>query len=86
MYAVNLADLTAVDAIVSQMLIAPVLSKTVVNAETDGAGAYTVDTSACVLDCDEERAKAIIHISRKRYKRHALRFYHSTTGNSWKRI
>jgi hypothetical protein len=39
------------------------------------------------LECDEERATAIVEIIRKRFKKHELRCYRSKTGKGgWKRV
>jgi len=80
-YSINIADLTK-DGIVAQFLIAPVVPhKQVVNAEKG-----YLDGGAVLLECEEERAKAIVSIIRGKYHRNLLRCYESKTGKSWVRI
>lgn len=82
-YAVNIGDLLSADFVV-KMLIQPVLEVgegTAVNAEP---GKF--DGMSARFTCDAERAIAIIETIRLKVKRHELRFYESSTGNSWKRI
>lgn len=84
-YAINLADWVGHKtdiglAILLQAVIEP--GQDVVETERgkfDGMG--------MILQCDEERAGAIVEFIRKRYKRHELRCYRSRTGQGgWKRL
>lgn len=80
-YAINICDCMGKD-LIFQMLIDPVTSnKRRVTAEKD-----KMDGQALVLECDNERAEAIIDVIRLRFKKHQLRMYVSRTGNSWIRI
>lgn len=84
MYAVNMLDwLSFKDDIGISILLHPVTdARETVECEkgrTDGTG--------ICLECDDERAAAIVEIARKKYKRHELRFYRSKTGKGgWKRV
>lgn len=83
MYAVNIGDMLKPEAmsLPVQMLILPVRSQQIVNAEPGN-----MDGSAFVMSCDDERGQAIVDILRKKIERHELRCYYSSTGNSWKRV
>jgi len=84
MYAINLASLHAhCDTLALKMLVGPVLGDEPKTVECERG---KMDGMGIVLDCDDERAEAIIYVIRKKYKRNELRCYHSTTGNSWNRI
>ena len=79
-YAVNVADLTK-HRFVAQWILAPVvLGRVVVDVEPgrfDGAG--------ILLECDEERAQAIVDVIRTKLKKHQLRCCKKEKG-SWKRV
>jgi len=78
-YAINLADLMYPDrTLMAQILIAPV-SREVVRLSKD-----ELDSEAVILNCDEERAQAIVDVIRLKYKRHELRCYVKDKG--WKAI
>ena len=83
-YAVNLADLSNTEVgrdFCLGMLLKPVLGTRPVEAEK------RFDGHAVLLECDEERAAAIVEVARKHYKRWQLRFYRSKTGNGgWRRV
>ena len=80
MFAVNIEDLTT-DKTLAQFLFAPVLgSRQIVNAEKG-----MVDGSAVVLDCDDERAKGMIWLVRRKYSKNLFRIYESKNGKTWKR-
>ena len=83
MYAVNVADWHDYrDDVGLKVLLQPVIpGRQMVIAEKDRA-----DGMALVLECDDERASAIVALIRKRYEKHALRCYWSKTGNSWRRV
>lgn len=86
MYAINLADWHKhrLDYGIQILLLAVIDDDSrVVECERrrpDGVGV--------VLDCDDERAAAIVTIVRQRLKKHQLRFYKnkSQSGKSWKRV
>lgn len=84
-YAVNVADWTACrDDFGLRILLGNVVDADrpmLVDAEPG-----RVDAPAVVLDCEEERAEAIVDVIREKYERHELRCYKSTTGRSWRRI
>lgn len=62
-------------------LVAPVAgARIVIEAELN-----RIDSSALVLDCDEERARAIIGIIRLHYRSHEQRCY-VVTGKRGKRL
>lgn len=72
-YSVNVTDMSK-DNILSTFMIAPVTqSKILVTVEKG-----RVDGTAVVLDCPEERAKAIIEIIRKKYGKNEFRCYAGT--------
>lgn len=78
-YAVNIADLTK-DLIISRFLIADVVpNRIIVDAEKG-----RLDGGAILLECEGEKARAIIDIVRKKYQKHDFRFYEK--GTTWKRI
>lgn len=69
-YSINVTDMSK-DDILSQFMIAPVIkSRTLYNAEPK-----RVDGIAVVLECPEERAKAIIEVIRKKYGKNEFRCY-----------
>ena len=80
MIAVNISDCNK-DFIVSTFLLKPVLSNKIVNAEKD-----RIDGDALVLNCDDEKAKTIVEIVRKKYSKNLFRFYQSNRGKAWKRL
>ena len=70
MYSINVADMSK-DPITSQFLIAPVIrSRQIVDNEP---GRF--DGGAVVLECDDERAKAIIDVIRMKYGKNEFRCY-----------
>lgn len=79
-YAVNLADLTRMPPIVSSLLIGPVRGE-VLNIDK-----RKVDATIVELDCDAERAEAIVAVIRVRYNRNELRCYKRGKRGGWKRI
>ncbi len=85
-YAVNLADLTGqLDPVIAGALIAPVAPNKVLlnNVEPEG---YIADVGL-LLECDEDRAEAIVEVIRRKYQKHELRCYYSKTGRgSWRRV
>lgn len=69
-YSINIADLTK-DAILGPILIAPVTpNRTIIDAEPG-----RMDGMAILLECDEERAKAIIDVIRIKHEKHDIRCY-----------
>jgi hypothetical protein len=69
-YSINVMDLTK-DDILSTFMIAPVIpSRQIINVEPG-----RVDGHAVVLECPEERAKAIIEVIRKNYGKNEFRCY-----------
>jgi len=70
MIAVNIADCTK-DSIISEFLLGPVIK----SGKTVEAERGKLDGGAVVLECDDDRAKAIVEIVRK-----------SKNGKNWKRI
>ncbi len=67
---VNVMDMTK-DDILSTFMIAPVIrSKILIDAERG-----RVDGTAVLLDCPEERARAIIAVIRQKYGKNELRCY-----------
>ena len=84
MYAVNLGDWVAQkDNFAVAILLQPVIGRQdVVEAEP-----RRIDGTAVVLDCDDERAAAIVSIIRLKFQKYQFRCYHSNTGRGgWKRI
>lgn len=82
-YAINLADLLArKNELPLMLLVRPVISET---SEKVQVNQDAMDSTAVILDCDEERAKAICDLIRDKYKRHHLRLYRSR-HTSWERI
>jgi hypothetical protein len=87
-YAINIADLTKYrdDYVLMTVLLGPVLNRDPERIVWVG-GAERVDEIGVRLECDEERAVAIVEIIRMRLKRYELRIYHSRTGKGgWKRV
>ena len=79
-YAVNVTDMTK-DTILSQFLLGPVLQgRQIIEAEK------SLDGQAVLLECDCQRAQAIVNLIRTRYGKNLFRFYTSKTGKAWKRV
>jgi hypothetical protein len=69
-YSVNVMDMTK-DDILSTFMIAPVIrSRQTIEVEKGRIDGYAV-----VLDCPEERAKAIIEVIRMKYGKNEFRCY-----------
>jgi len=69
-YSVNVMDLTK-DDILSQFMVAPVIqSRQIINVEKKRVGGHAV-----ILDCDEQRALAIIAVIRMKYGKNEFRCY-----------
>jgi len=88
MNAVNVADLAAAAGaqgtatnLVMRILIAPVTESRIVVVAERGK----VAGDAIVLECDDERAEAIVEIIRKKYKKHELRCYRGKS-KTWRRV
>lgn len=79
-YAVNLADLTRMPPVCSAILIGPV------RGEVQNINKRRIDATIVELDCDEERAEAIVGVIRVRYNRNELRCYKRGARGGWKRI
>ena len=82
-YAVNLGDLVRPEnRIVASAMIAPVQGGTV---EVDR---QRVDGVAVLLNCDDERAQAIVDVIRLKRRKHELRCYvrKTDTAKTWKSI
>ena len=84
-YAVNVADLTQGNVFVIGILLGEVCSNQVkVEAEKGQLDGY-----ALLLECEEERAKAVCEVLRRAFKRQGLRkprVYESKTGTGWKKV
>ena len=86
-YAVNVAAITQPGtSLWLSLLLAPVTEgrRLVYNVEQEGS----IDNVGIVLECDEERAEAIVQVIRLKFpKPYQLRCYYSKTGNGgWKRV
>jgi len=69
-YSVNVMDMTK-DNILSTFMIAPVIrSRQIIEAEKG-----RIDGMAVILDCPEERARAIIEVIRSKYGKNEFRCY-----------
>jgi len=69
-YSVNVMDMTK-DDILSTFMIAPVIrSRQIIEAEKG-----RIDGMAVILDCPEERARAIIEVIRSKYGKNEFRCY-----------
>ena len=69
-YSVNVMDMTK-DDILSTFMIAPVIrSKQIIETEKG-----RIDGMAVILDCPEERARAIIEVIRRKYGKNEFRCY-----------
>ncbi len=79
-YAVNLADLTRMPPICATFLIGPV------RGEVSDIDKRRVDATVVELDCNAERAEAIVAVIRVRYDRNELRCYRRGRRGGWKRI
>ena len=68
---INVADLSSVNDPVLPMLLYPVIKgRTIINAEPK-----RIDGHAVLLDCDRERALAIVSVIRMRYGKNKIRIY-----------
>ncbi len=85
-YAVNLADLSTFKQrgdIGVEFLVVPVIQ----SGLTVEINKRRVDGVAVILDCDEERAEAVVAVLRKKLARNVLRCYKSKTGRGgWRPI
>lgn len=79
-YAVNLADLMRMPPLAATFLIGPV------RGEVSNIDKRKVDATIVELDCDAERAEAIVAVIRVRYNRNELRCYKRGRRGGWKRI
>ena len=83
--AVNIADLTRYDTMIAGLLVAPVApGKQIVNTDPS-----RVDEGAVILECEDERALAIVAILRlqdKKVKRYACRAYQQGPRGGWKKV
>ena len=84
MYAINIADWQAVRSDIGlQVLLMPVVDRSRGPIHTaDG----NFDEMGMILVCGEDRAREIVKLVRKGYKKHQLRLYYSKTGQTWKRV
>lgn len=85
MYAVQLSDLLcaghSADHLALSILTRPVIGH-VVEVEPN-----KIDGIAVVLECDDERAEAIVKVIRAKYNRNQVRCYQSKSGaGAWKRV
>lgn len=80
-YAVNLFDLVGIAELGPGLLIGPVIGRQV------DLGGDTVDNVAITLDCEQDRAEAIVYVLRKKFEWKRLRVYSSISGNGgWKPV
>lgn len=81
MYAVNLADMTGNDLNrrMVAMLVAPVVGEMV------HIDRQRIDAVAVILNCEEERAQAIVEVIRLKLRKHELRCY-KKNGKGWKSV
>ena len=79
-YAVNIGDLTAIEPLfIAEMVVGPVtIGKLIVHTSKK-----TIDSGAVVLECDDERAEAIIGtLNLKAF----VRAYKKGTRGAWRRM
>lgn len=70
-YALNIADLFRMPPIINHCLLIDIIpNKIIIRAEKN-----KIDGGAIVLECNERRAKSIIHIIRNKFKKHEIRAY-----------
>ena len=84
-YAFNLSDWTAhrEDVILTMLLANVIPDRITVNVEPGSQ----VDGAGVIMQCDEDRAAAIVEIVHKKYHRNLMRFYRRKEGNeTWKRV
>ncbi len=79
-YAVNLADLMRMPPLCATFLIGSV------RGAVSNIAKRKVDATIVELDCDAERAEAIVAVIRVRYNRNELRCYKRGRRGGWKRI
>jgi hypothetical protein len=83
--AINIADLTRMPPMIAGMLIGEVTH----NRQTVNAEKGMVDGMAVVLECEKERAQAIVEVIRtadKNHGRYLTRAYQSGPRGGWKKI
>ena len=81
-YAINIADMAKLPAVVIAFLIEPVCpGRQVVDAEP-----RRIDGTAVLLECSADHAEIIVRALRQRWPRNLMRCYQSQTGESWKRM
>jgi hypothetical protein len=84
-YAIHLADLLLVlrDEFALRTLLKPLVENQHLVEVTPGM----FDGVALVLNCDDERAAAVVKVIRLRYRRDQVRCYRSTSGRgSWRQV
>ena len=79
MIAISLADIATAEP-VARMLVAPVIQ----NQRTVEVQRGRVDGVAVMLECDDERARAIVDVLRVKYPKWQMRAW-EYVGGSWKR-
>jgi len=80
-YAVNIADLTK-ERFLAQWLIGPLCpNRIVVDCEPG-----RIDGGAVLLECDSDRAAAVVELIRKKWPPHQLRCYLKDRGGPWRRV
>ena len=81
--AINVADLTALEAPGGINIGAILVSSVTAGRITVDANPRAMDESALVLECDDERALAIVQMLNRRA---VVRAYTSENGETWKRL
>jgi hypothetical protein len=83
-YAVNVPDwLARKDDVGLKILLAQVVD----HDQAVDAEPGRIDGVGVRLICDDEQARAIVAVIRKKFHRNHMRLYYSTTGTgSWKRV
>ena len=79
-YAINISDLIDVPIAIFLLSQDVVPDRIIVNAEKE-----RIDGNAIMLECDNDRALAIIDLIRLNCQKHQLRCY-KAEHNTWKRI
>ena len=81
-YAVNIADLWKYP--IAAIMLSPDVIPNMRRVKAEGEG--RMDGCALLLECNEERAKAIIDVIRLNCKKHELRCYETSSYKAWKGI
>jgi len=85
MYAIQASDLLVI--LQKEAVLRALLKPLIADQHTVDVAPKLFDGCAVALNCDDERAAAVVGVIRLRYRRDQVRCYRSETGKgSWRRV